>query len=165
MYNKELFDLSVQANTLTNFSKTQTDSEIIKQQNELLKILFEKFKEEIVSQGKLEDGVIRIRFKREFFQDAEPGYWQIDRLVNSNNFNSFASKYCMYLGDYDGRCNEWNTSYYELIWDYYAYCETHKEENMMRRKSDFHKESNNCDTYDKKMPVFDYHDFSHWMKR
>ena len=65
-----------------------------------------------------------MRFIRKFWQRSEEGYDLIYDLVNANQFDSFASQYCFYLGEIERDCNECHDAYIEIVWDYKTYFET-----------------------------------------
>lgn len=122
-YEEQLFNLSADAYTKVDlFDKTEND-EIIKKQSKLLKILLKRFQEELKNKGNASKGILKVKFNSPFWQDSELGYREIEELIESNNFDSFASQYCFYLGDVEYRYNECYTAYYEIIWDYKTYFE------------------------------------------
>lgn len=121
-YEDQIFNLSAEAYTKTEVNNNETE-EILKKQSRLLKILLKKFEEEINNKKTISQGILKVEIKAPFYQDAEPGYCEIAELINSNNFDSFASQYCFYLGNVVSGCNEWHGASYEIIWDYKTYFE------------------------------------------
>lgn len=126
-YDEQFYNLSAEAYNMINTFDNSRDEEIERKQNKLLEILLTKFKEQLELRKQNGEGVLKVRFNSKFYQDPELGYNEIDELVKSNNFDSFASEYCIYIGDIEHRCNEHYTAYYEIIWDYKAYYEKLKD--------------------------------------
>lgn len=122
-YEDQVFNLSSDAYAKVELSNNTENDEILKKQSKLLKILLKRFQEELKTNGKASQGILKVKFNSPFWQESELGYREIEELVKSNNFDSFASQYCFYLGDVEYRCDEWYTSYYEIIWDYKTYFE------------------------------------------
>lgn len=122
-YEDQVFNLSADAYTSVEQSGNTVNDEIKRKQSKLLKILLKKFQEELKTKGKVCNGILKVKFNSPFWQDSELGYREIEELVKSNNFDSFASQYCFYLGDVEYRCDDWHTAYYEIIWDYKTYFE------------------------------------------
>ena len=126
-YDEQVFGLSVEAYNTVESTNNNTDNEIKEKQNNLLKILLTKFKEQLDTKKNDNDGILKVRFENKFYSDFNDGYREIDELVQSNNFDSFASDYCIYIGDIERRCNECYSAYYEIIWDYKTYYEQLRE--------------------------------------
>ncbi|MBR2828475.1 MAG: hypothetical protein IKE70_04520 [Bacilli bacterium] len=122
-YEDQVFNLSADAYTRVELSNNTENDEILKKQSKLLKILLKRFQEELKTKGNVSQGILKVKFNNPFWQDSELGYREIEELVKSNNFDSFASQYCFYLGDVEYRCDDWYTAYYEIIWDYKTYFE------------------------------------------
>ena len=118
-FNDEMFNLSQDYyNDITNSKTTSLDKRL---QNKLLKVLLKKFKDELKENSNT--GIIKVKFKNPFWQDAEDGYDLIRMLITLDKFDSFASEYCIYLGNVEDRCDHEHTAYYEIIWDYKTYFE------------------------------------------
>ena len=71
-----------------------------------------------------------MRFQSKFWCEPDEGYDLINELVGSeywkdnvNNFDNFFKNYFIYLGDMNRRSDEFNASYFEIIWDYKSYYE------------------------------------------
>ena len=71
-----------------------------------------------------------MRFQSKFWCEPDEGYDLINELVGSeywkdnvNNFDNFFKNYFIYLGDMNRRSDEFNPSYFEIIWDYKSYYE------------------------------------------
>ena len=127
-YDETIFKLSEEAYNMLGESNAKNDNEITKKQDKVLKLLFNKFKEKLISDNKTNNGILKVQFESIFYSDFNDGYREIDELVKSKNFDSFASNYCMYLGNIEYRCNEYYNAYYEIIWDYKTYFEQLKAE-------------------------------------
>ncbi len=125
-YDEQAFIMSYDAYNKTELTKSKDDA-IKNKQDKVLKLLLGKFEEQLKSKQKLEEGILKIKFKSIFFSNFNDGYHEIDELVKSNNFDYFASEYCMYLGEVEHRCDEYNDAYYEVIWDYKTYFEQLRE--------------------------------------
>lgn len=121
-YNDEAFNISAQH--YQNIKKIEVDNIDTKLQDKLLKILLKRFSEELKKNPNQNNGIVKVRFKSPFWQDPEEGYNLIKELVESQKFDTFASEYCFYLGDIETRCDEYYTSYFEIIWDYKSYFES-----------------------------------------
>lgn len=122
-YDEQIFNLSSDAYNMIKSFNANNDEEIKIKQDKVLKLLMKKFQEQLKSKTNLEEGILKVKFKNKFFSDYNDGYHEIEELVKENNFDSFASEYCMYLGNVEYRCDECNTAYYEVIWDYKTYFE------------------------------------------
>lgn len=127
-YDEQLFDLSGDAYFFTRMDLVDENKELSREQNEVLLILFNKFKEKIISKKDLGNGVVKVRFYSKFYTDPEYGYTKIKELMKNKEFDSFASEYCMYITDEERRCNEYCDSYIEISWDYKTYYEQLKKE-------------------------------------
>lgn len=121
-YNDEAFNISAQY--YPNIKETEVDYIDTNLQDKLLKILLKRFSEELEKNPNQNNGIIKVMFKSPFWQDSEEGYNLIKELVESQKFDTFASQYCFYLGDVETRCDEYYTSYFEIIWDYKSYFES-----------------------------------------
>lgn len=122
-YEEQVFNLSADAYAKIKLSNNTENEDILKKQNKLLKILLKKFQEKLNSKKDIGNGILKVRFKSIFWSDFNDGYSEIDELVKSNNFASFASDYCIYIGEVESRCDEERNAYYEIIWDYKTYYE------------------------------------------
>ena len=125
-YDEQAFIMSYDAYNKTELTKSKDDA-IKNKQDKVLKLLLGKFEEQLKSKQELEEGILKIEFKSIFYSDFNDGYREIDELVKSNNFDDFAREYCMYLGEVEHRCDEYNDAYYEVIWDYKTYFEQLRE--------------------------------------
>ena len=118
-FNNEMFNLSQDYyKDIQNVETTDLDKRL---QNKLLKVLLKRFKNELKENSNT--GIIKVKFKNPFWQDAEDGYDLIRMLITLDKFDSFASEYCIYLGNVEDRCDHEHTAYYEIIWDYKTYFE------------------------------------------
>lgn len=124
-YDKKLFELSQE---VYSKSKNTTDKEIKQKQKELLKIFLKRFKQELINNE--ENDLLKVRFQCKFWCEPDEGYDLINELVGSeywkdnvNNFDNFFKNYFIYLGDMNRRSDEFNPSYFEIIWDYKSYYE------------------------------------------
>lgn len=122
-YDEQFFNLSVEACDMVKSTKDCTNEEIKKKQDRLLKILLTKFQEQLKLKEDIGIGILKVKFESRFWSDFNDGYREIDELVKSGDFDSFASDYCMYIGDIERRCDEYYSAYYEIIWDYKTYFE------------------------------------------
>ena len=119
-YDKKLFELSQE---VYSKSKNTTDKEVKQKQKELLKIFLKRFKQELINNE--ENDLLKVRFQCKFWCEPDEGYDLINELVGSeywkdnvNNFDNFFKNYFIYLGDMNRRSDEFNPSYFEIIWDY-----------------------------------------------
>ncbi len=124
-YDKKLFELSQE---VYSKSKNTTDKEVKQKQKELLKIFLKRFKQELINNE--ENDLLKVRFQCKFWCEPDEGYDLINELVGSeywkdnvNNFDNFFKNYFIYLGDMNRRSDEFNPSYFEIIWDYKSYYE------------------------------------------
>ena len=128
-YDEEVFYTSMKAKDKAISSKNKPSEDVKKKQKELLKILLAKFQEQLKEKGKIEGELLRVQFKSAVYVfnqgKTETGYREIEELVKSGDFDSFASQYCFYLGDKN--FNVPGVSYYEVIWDYKTYFEQLKK--------------------------------------
>lgn len=127
-YDEQIFNLSMEAYNMSEPTKAISTEEK-KKQDHLLKILLKKFEEKLKSKESVGNGILTIRIRSPFFCKSDEGYEEI-RALGFDGFNSFASEYCMYLGDIEYRSDEWYTAYYEIIWDYKTYFEQVRETKM-----------------------------------
>ena len=138
-YNNDILKLSKDAYNTINNSKKKEDERIIRKQNRLLKILLAKFEKSLKNITN-NNGILRIKFIRYSWSDYNDGYNEIYELIKTNNFDSFFSEYCIYLGDIDIRHDN-HDSYIEIIWDYKNYFEQlkdlYKEEDYIRDYQEF----------------------------
>ena len=126
-YNEKLFNMSADAYELMDSSNNvEEDEEVLKLQNELLKALFIKF-EECLKSDEGRNGILKVYLVDHWRCACDNGFYEISKLINSGNFNSFASDYCIYLGEVKKRTQLFETQYYEVIWDYKIYFEILKE--------------------------------------
>jgi len=125
-FDEYVFNLSAEAYNNAKSPNNDKNEEIKKKQDKLLKLLLMKFQEQLKSQKNLDKGILKAKFENKFWSDFNDGYQEIDELVKSDNFDSFASDYCMYIGEVEDRCNEYYNAYYEIIWDYKTYFEEFK---------------------------------------
>lgn len=124
-YDKKLFELSQE---VYSKSKNTTDKEIKQKQKELLKIFLKRFKQELINNE--ENDLLKVRFQCKFWCEPDEGYDLINELVGSeyckdnvNNLDNFFKNYFIYLGDMNRKSDEFNPSYFEIIWDYKSYYE------------------------------------------
>lgn len=124
-YDKKLFELSQE---VYSKSKNTTDKEVKQKQKELLKIFLKRFKQELINNE--ENDLLKVRFQCKFWCEPDEGYDLINELVGSeywkdnvNNFDNFFKNYFIYLGDMNRKSDEFNPSYFEIIWDYKSYYE------------------------------------------
>ena len=124
-YDKKLFELSQE---VYSKSKNTTDKEVKQKQKELLKIFLKRFKQELINNEK--NDLLKVRVQSKFWCEPDEGYDLINELVGSeywkdnvNNFDNFFKNYFIYLGDMNRRSDEFNPSYFEIIWDYKSYYE------------------------------------------
>jgi len=136
-FDEQVFNLSAEAYKMGKSSKDDTNKKVKKKQNKLLKMLLTKFREQLKSKKDIDDGILKAKFVSRFWSKATDGYREIDELVKSNNFDSFASDYCMYVGDIEYRCNECYDAYYEIIWDYKTYYEQLRESKEEIQTNDY----------------------------
>lgn len=129
-YENKLFNLSAEAYNKMSLHTNVVIKEESNEQSKLLKILFEKFKEELESQQDSNLGILRVKFIQGFWKTPELGYTEISRLVKNNTFNFFANQYCIYLGNVENNCDERHDAYYEIIWDYKTYFEQLSEKSI-----------------------------------
>ena len=120
-YKKEIFDLSQRAYEEMN-TTTTCDDDTHRKQLATLRLILRKFQEELIKRPNT-NGIIRAKFESRFYSDFNDGYNEINDLVKTNNFDSFASECCMYIGEVETTCDEYHTAYYEIIWDYKTYYE------------------------------------------
>ena len=102
-FDKQVFNLSIEAYNTVESKKNDTNEEVKIKQDKLLKILLTKFREQLKSKDDNGDGILKVIFESRFCSDFNDGYREINELVQSNNFDSFASEYCMYIGDIEYR--------------------------------------------------------------
>lgn len=132
-YNEKLCSIG---NSLNDNNKSHKFDKNIKSiQRQLLKIIMQKLKLELVNSKNTPNELIKIKFKEQFFSNPDDGYNQIANLINSNAFDSFFREYCIYLGNTETQCDEFHTAYFELIWDYKTYLQL--SENEHRRKINY----------------------------
>ena len=120
-YNDKAFNISKQY--YPKIQDVKIDNIDKKWQNKLLNILLKRFKEELENNKNQNNGIIKVKFRDQFWKDSEEGYNLIKELVEAGKFDSFASKYFMYLGNVETRYDELHTAYFEIIWDYKSYFE------------------------------------------
>ena len=118
-FNNEMFNLS--QDYYKDIQNSKTTSSDRKLQNKLLKVLLKRFKNELKENP--HTGIIKVKFKSPFWQDPEDGYDLIRMLITLDKFDSFASEYCIYLGNIEEKSTQEHTAYYEIIWDYRTYFE------------------------------------------
>lgn len=126
IFEEELFEMSSKANNMVESSETCEDENVLKQQNELLKELFKKFREELQRLKQTEgikNGILKVYFVDHWRCAHEKGFGLISHLVENGNFDSFAREYCIYLGAVKERTQPFTNQYYEVIWDYKTYYE------------------------------------------
>ena len=103
-YDEELLELSSEACKLT--PQNDNVNELVEDfQENLFKILLQKFKKELISikdsNGNIDDLKVKLidYWDKGYYYPDSQGYRLIHELVKSNNYASFASKYCMYFSD------------------------------------------------------------------
>ncbi len=131
-YNEELYSMSKTAQREQLVQK-RNKKEITAIQRRLLKYILNELRKKIYNPQSINDGYIEVIFFDRFFSKADPGYEEIKELINSNNFYSFASEYCIYLSEAEDRCDDFHTSYYKLVWDYQTYFNSMKKEAIQRK--------------------------------
>ncbi len=134
-FDEYVFNLSAEAYNNAKSPNNDKNEEIKKKQDKLLKLLLMKFQEQLKSQKNLDKGILKAKFENKFWSDFNDGYQEIDELAKSDNFDSFASDYCMYIGEVEDRCNEYYNAYYEIIWDYKTYFEELKSHQPTKKQS------------------------------
>lgn len=162
-YDEQVFNLSIDAYNMVESSKVDSNEEVKKKQDKLLKMLLTKFQEELKSKENIGDGILRVKFKSQFWSDFNDGYREIDELVKSNDFDSFASDYCMYIGNREYRCDEYYSTYYEIIWDYKTYFEQlkahHPAKKVINEKKKQERQAK------KEYCKINGHDFENWKEQ
>lgn len=104
-------------------SEITIKDDIKSKQNQLLKILLERFKRKINDQD-LNTDIIKIRIKKDFYKGPEEGFELLEELVEAKKFNRFARKNFMYLSNYQFECDAHETECYEIAWNYKQYYES-----------------------------------------
>ncbi|MBQ6284916.1 MAG: hypothetical protein IJK67_01210 [Bacilli bacterium] len=131
-YNEELYSMSKTAQRAQLIQK-KNKKEISTMQKRLLKYILKELRRKIYDPQSINNGYIEIIFFDRFFSKPDPGYEEIKELINSNNFYSFASEYCIYLSEVENRCDDFHSSYYKLVWDYQTYFNSIKKEAAQRK--------------------------------
>lgn len=144
-YNDEAFNISAQFYARLN---KDGESQITKNwQNKLLHILLQRCLVELQKHKEENTGIIKFKFYNRYLGSVDEGYELIENLMDSKQFDAFASQYCFYLGDIEYRCDENDDAFYEIIWDYKTYYETlstrkdvevsHASYQLLRRLNEF----------------------------
>lgn len=137
IYNEELYDIS------NNFNKNNTNNESVnnvssiirKKQEKVLNMLIKKFKQKLYSDDPeiINSKSLTIRIESDYWSNNND-FKDIKELIEDNNFEEFASEYCIYLTDtykdYSPNCKD----YYEITWDYKLYNEIIKSEIPKEKK-------------------------------
>lgn len=131
-YDKDLYNLSKKGSRGIDTSKTILDPEMEEKFNKLLKILFEKFKSEI-KKSKSTDGILITKFYFHFWQNPEQGYTEINNLKENPILYYLLGEYCIYISDHRKYDSQYNSSYYEVIWNYQKYYESLSPEQKKKR--------------------------------
>jgi hypothetical protein len=134
LYNEEAFNISSDYYSELLKNTNEVSNDIKKKQDELLKILLKKFKSELLKEKDLKTGILRVRFLHKYSCMFNDGYYEIAELVNSGNFDDFASQYGIFIGEFNNNCSEYNDGYYEIIWDYKSYFEQFNNANKKEVK-------------------------------
>ena len=113
-YNDEIYNLTGDLYDKLDEEK-EIDIELLEKQNKLLKILLEKFKNQL-KEGNTNDGILRAKISSNFFTREEEGFNILVELIVNKQFDSFAREYCMYLSK-----SFKNSDELEVIWDYKTY--------------------------------------------
>lgn len=124
-YSNDIFKLSAEVHDKNDLLSNDIDENIKKKQDKLLEVLIKRIKEKIEFENRqnLEDSFFRIKIFNPYGSNFDSEYKEIDELVKSNNFDSFAREYCMYLEKIEPSNDAWKINYYEVIWDYKTYFE------------------------------------------
>lgn len=122
-YNEELFNISLE-NYLKISSKNIEKKDTVKIKKELLKLIITKLKKCLNSKTNFHNGILRIKFRSRSTGKTDDGYNEILWLIKTGQFDSFASEFCLYLGNVEYRKNENVDAYFEIIWDYKTYYES-----------------------------------------
>ena len=125
IYNEDLFNISSEYYVKTDIKNTDViDEETLQLEKQLLQILLKRFRNIINDKSRNCNGLLKTKFRSRFLSKTDDGYEQIKRLIKLGKFDSFASDYCLYLGNV-GYSEEKNCIYYyEIVWDYKTYFET-----------------------------------------
>ena len=135
-FDDQLFNLSAEVyNKIKNFNNN-TNEEVKRKQDIVLKILLTKFKEQLKLTKDIDKVILKVKFESKFWSDFNDGYREINELVNSENFDYFAGEYCMYIGDVNYTCDEYQNAYYEIIWDYKTYFEQLRTNHVVKKVVD-----------------------------
>lgn len=121
-YNEELFNTS--AEYYKKIKEPKENEEVRNAQNELLPILLKKCKQSLEDDKNQNKGIVKVRFKSEFWQNPEEGYSLLRDLKRAGQFDTFASQYGFYLGESVDECNEYQSAFIEVVWDYKTYFES-----------------------------------------
>lgn len=122
-YDKKVYEVSQVLSANMKKSDNISDKEIRTLQREFLKEFLKRASQELNDSNSL-NGILKIKFKSCFWLQSENGYLQIEKLICNEEFDLFAKEYCMYLGNMESRCDEYYTSFYEVVWDYKTYFES-----------------------------------------
>ena len=94
-FDDQLFNLSAELYNKNKKFNKNTNKEVKRKQDKVLKILLTKFKEQLKLTKDIDKGILKVKFERKFLSDFNDGYREINELVNSENFDYFAGEYCM----------------------------------------------------------------------
>lgn len=118
-YNNDIDSITAQFYAQRN--KEGNNNIVQKWQDDLLLILSSSFLRKLNDEENDDKGLVIVKFEKPFLKMADNGYFLVENLVDSQQFDSFARKYAISLGKIDSRCDEYHTAYYEVIWNYRKY--------------------------------------------
>ncbi len=120
-YNEEALNISAQF--YQGIQEVDANDEIEQMQNELLPILLKKCAKTLEEDKTQNKGIVKVLFKTKFWVDYDRGTRLLVNLIDANQFDAFASQYCIYLGKDRRECTEYSNGYIEVVWDYKTYFE------------------------------------------
>ncbi len=97
--------------------------DIQQKQEELLRILLERFSKELQKQSLQKNGLMRVKIQGGFFHEKEPGFKSLLELRNKNQLEQFLKEYCFYIGEVQELEDPSHRPFFEIIWDYKNYFE------------------------------------------
>ena len=118
-YNNDIDSITAQFYAQRN--KEGNNNIVQKWQDDLLLILSSSFLRKLNDEENDDKGLVIVKFEKPFLKMADNGYFLVENLVDSQQFDSFAREYAISLGKIDSRCDEYHTAYYEVIWNYRKY--------------------------------------------
>ena len=125
-YDEELYNISkiaLEKNNGNDSDKNLSEKEAEKIKNakiRLLKILTKRFHSEAKKQNELPN-MLNIRIKASKYASNEPGYNDIEYLLEKGEFSSFSEDYLIYLIGATYTYDSHGEAYYDLAWDYKKY--------------------------------------------